>query len=161
IACLLLMAGAQNTRAACDCATRLSPGEAYSRAAGVFVGLVKRVEPGGASVQATQKDQASQKDQAAQTDQATDTPRAEQLAYVQVEKAYKGVKEGEIVLHQPDDGCAPQLRPGQRWLFYASNRGGSETWVVLGCSRSRGIDFASDDLLYLGQLPQSSTQTRI
>jgi len=161
IAWLLLMAGVQSTRAACDCATRLSPGEAYSRAAGVFVGLVKRVEPGGASVLATQKDQTSQKDQANQKDQAADNAPADQTAYVQVEKAYKGVNEGEVVLHQPDDGCSPQFRPGQRWLFYASNRGGSDTWVVRGCSRSRGIDFAADDLLYLGRLPQSSAQTRI
>jgi hypothetical protein len=145
----------QTARGACDCANRMSPGEAYGRAAAVFTGVVKRVEIDSA------KDQAGAKDQTGGKDQAGDSTIADQLAYVQVEKGYKGVKEGEIVLHQPDDGCAPMFRAGQRWLFYANYQQGSETWVVEGCSRSRGIDFAADDLLYLGRLPQSASQTRI
>jgi hypothetical protein len=155
------MAGSQYARAACDCATRLSPGKAYDRAAGVFVGLVKRVEPDSGKDQAGQKAQAGPNSQAGQRDQAAGNSSAEQTAYVQVEKAYKGVKEGEIVLHQPDDGCAPQFRAGQRWLLYASYQEGSDTWMVFGCSRSRGIEFAADDLLYLSRLPRSATQTRV
>jgi hypothetical protein len=144
IVCVLLMAGVPSVRAACDCPVRLSPGEAYGRADGVFTGLVKKVEP-----------------DAAQKDQAADNPNAGQLAYIQIEKSFKGGKEGEIVLHQPDDDCAPRFRAGQRWLLYASYLDKSETWVVRGCSRSRGIDYAGDDLLYLGALPQSAAQTRI
>ena len=158
LALSVLMTLVQDARAACDCANRLSPGEAYGRAAAVFAGVVKRVEADSAG----QKDQAAgPRDQAGQKDQAGDSSTADQLAYIQVEKVYKGVKEGEIVLHQPDDGCAPQFRAGQRWLFYANYQQGSETWVVQGCSRSRGIDFAADDLLYLGRLPQSANQTRV
>src|SRR5215831_7674384 len=129
LALSVLMTLFQDARAACDCASRLSPGEAYGRAAAVFAGVVKRVEADSARQkdQVGPRDQPGQKEQAGQKDQGGDSSTADQLAYIQVEKAYKGVKEGEIVLHQPDDGCAPQLRPGQRWLFYASNRGGSET----------------------------------
>ena len=150
IACLLLMAGLHDVRAACDCPIRLSPGDAYNRAAGVFVGLVKRVEPDAAG-----------KDQAGGNTSAGGNANAEQIAYIQVEKAYKGVNPGDIVLYQPDDDCAPKFRVGQRWLFYASHHDVSDAWSVPGCSRSRGIDFAHDDLLYLGGLPQSATQTRI
>jgi hypothetical protein len=156
IVSLILMVGLQSARAACDCATRLSPGEAYSRAAGVFIGFVKRVEP-----DLSKNDQTSQKDQAGQTGQAAQATNPEQVAYIQVEKSFKGVKEGEIALHQPDDGCAPKFRVGQRWLLYADYVESSDTWVVMGCSRSRGIAFASDDLLFLGRLPESASQTRI
>jgi hypothetical protein len=156
IVSLLLMVGLQNARAACDCATRLSPGEAYSRAAGVFIGLVKRVEP-----DASKNDQTNQKDRAGQKDQAAQDTASEQVAYIQIEKSFKGAKEGEIVVHQPDDGCAPKFREGQRWLLYADHVDGSDHWVVFGCSRSRGIAFANDDLLYLGRLPESAAQTRI
>src|SRR5262249_15244479 len=149
IGCLLLMTAFQNAYAQCDCPSRLSTGKAYARGAGVLVGAGKKIEPDGA------------KDQSAVKDQAADNSSLEQVAYIQVEKGFKGIKDSEVVLHQPADGCSPQFRVGQRWVLYASQLQASGKWQVFGCSRSRIVDFAADDLVYLGSLPQSATQTRI
>ncbi len=140
IAFLLLISSEQSVWA-CSCGGWPSPCEAYAAASAVFTGYVRKIEP-----------------ELKAPEEATFT---EQTAYVQVERAFKGAKEAEIVFHQPSHNCAPKFRVGERWLFYASYHKDTKTWEVYGCGRSSRIEQAHDDLLYLEGLPQSLTRTRI
>ncbi|HEX8772959.1 MAG TPA: carboxypeptidase-like regulatory domain-containing protein [Pyrinomonadaceae bacterium] len=128
----------------CSCVETASPCEAYAEASAVFIGSVMRVEPGKAL-----------------KGEGGEEYEGGQIAYVQIEKSFKGIKATEIVLHQPGHNCAPRFKPGQRWLLYAAFHRDSKTWEVYGCGRSTWIESAGDDLLFLQGLPKSATKTRI
>ena len=143
IAFVLVISG-DKSATACTCAGQVSPCAAYAGASAVFTGTVTRIES-----EKPVKDQQRQEEY------------GEQVAYVRVERTFKGVIGQEIVFHQPGHNCAPKFKVGARWLFYAHYHEKSKTWEVLGCGRSNQIENASDDLLYLYGLPQSATRTRI
>jgi len=142
IAAFILLLSSYDTVFACSCAGYASPCEAYAAADAVFVGYVKKVKPDNSM-------------------KGDDAYEGEQTAYVQVERAFKGVYGLEIVLHQPGHNCAPKFKAGDRWLLYATYHKESKTWEVYGCGRSRSIESANDDLLYLQRLPESAATTRI
>ena len=134
----VLILSAYETAHACSCAGFPSPCGAYAAADAVFVGSVTKVKPANSAVE-----------------------EGEQVAFVQVERAFKGTQDAEIVLHQPGHNCAPKFKVGDRWLMYATRHEESKTWEVYGCGRSARVQSANDDLLYLQKLPESANTTRI
>jgi hypothetical protein len=142
IIAFLVMLSGYETVMACSCAGYASPCQAYAAADAVFVGYVKKVKPDNSM-------------------KGEDEYEGEQIAYVQVERAFKGMDDSQVVLHQPGHNCAPKFKVGERWLFYATYHEESKTWEVYGCGRSRYVESANDDMLYLQKLPQSATTTRI
>jgi hypothetical protein len=126
---------------ACTCVGHVSPCGAYSNATAVFVGSVSRVDPERTPDEALY---------------------SEQTAYVLVERSFKGVEEGDlIVLDQPAHNCAPKYEQGERLLFYADFDNNSQTWEVRGCGRGGTIETSGDDLLFLNGLPKSALKTRL
>jgi hypothetical protein len=84
-----------------------------------------------------------------------------QVARVQVEEAFKGIKQGEVIFKSYGTSCDPQYKEGQRWLFYAVYKKQDEAWTIRACDRSSLIQGAADDLHYLRALPESRMKTRI
>ena len=110
---------------ACSCSTP-PPCQAYGDAMTVFIGTV--------------------------TDAlATDSGRISR-ARVRVERAYKGVSEETLILVTDERACADlELRVGEQYLVYADRLedGGVAS---RGCSRSRTVKDAEEDLKYLDNL---------
>lgn len=90
-------------------------------------------------------------------------------ADVEVKKAYKGnIKAGDDLVFgrgQPKD-CNVFFAPGiigKEMLVYAKNPKDADKplWYVSSCTRSRRVEMAAEDLLYLDALPESEKRTRI
>jgi hypothetical protein len=82
-----------------------------------------------------------------------------QIAYVQVEESFKGVKASEMIFRSYGTSCDPDYQAGQRWLFYAYFNKDDKAWVIHACDRSTLIDSAPDDLSYLRNLPGSAQKS--
>jgi len=128
---------------ACSCAGSPSPCGQFAAAEAVFVGTVTSVE-----------------NKFAKTDNGQYVVVG-QLAHVQVDEAFKGVKATEYVFGSYGTSCDPQYQEGQRWLFYASYNPEKRAWFIPACGRSTQIDNAADDLLYLRGLPSTAQKTRV
>src|SRR5688500_6537090 len=85
---------------ACSCGGTISVCDAFQLAQAVFVGSVTRVE-----------------DEVVKTED--DGFYTRQTAYVQVEEAFKGVRQPEFVFRTLGTSCDPEYKQGERWLFYA------------------------------------------
>ena len=133
---VLYIIGKQSYACTCGFIGGPSPSEAFSSADAIIVGFVKKTDP------------------------EINKGYVPQIAYVQVEKSYKGYEEAEIIFHQPGHSCSPTFRAGERYLFYV-NRTKQNQWEVYGCGRSRAFSDGSDDLMYLNALPESARRTRI
>jgi len=77
-----------------------------------------------------------------------------------VDKAYKGVSQQELTLF--DDGMCdgPDLRVGEQFLMYTRSTESGEV-PSRGCSRSRSIQYAEEDLQYLEGRAESAPVARI
>jgi len=127
---------------ACACGSGASVCGAFISAEAVFVGTVSRVE-----IKTTKTELGE--------------AIAGQIAYVQVEESFKGVKESEMLFRSYGSSCDPQYKEGERWLFYAYFNSKEKAWEIHACDRSTRIERAADDLLYLRNLPASAQKTRI
>jgi hypothetical protein len=125
-----------------DCDLNLSPCEAYADADAVFSGKVLRISP------------------EVIRDIRTRDVDYDQIAYVSIEKIYKGYAGKKIVLHQWGRKNAPKFLLGSSYLFYA-NRDPRRQWWVKPCGRTRMSPYVQDDLRYLNSLTKSSQRTRI
>ena len=139
-ALLLLNAPVVN---ACSCSGYPAVCDSYQAAGAVFIGVVQRV----------------------QTNTAKDEDGEEyttgQVAHIQVEKSFKGMAQPEVVFHTEGSSCDPTYQEGQRWLFYAYQDRKTKTWGIAACDRSKKIEGAAEDLLYLQGLPKSASTTRL
>jgi hypothetical protein len=125
-----------------QCLTNVNPCEAYAEADAVFIAKVTRVvQP---SLQIWQRD----KDY-------------DQVAYVTVEKMFKGVPRKTMVLHQLGRKIAPKFLSGTSYVFYANLDPVTKKWEVRRCGRTRMSKYANDDLRYFEGLPATLNQTRI
>lgn len=77
------------------------------------------------------------------------------LARMRIDKAYKGVSEGTVVLY--DDGMCdgPSLHLGEQYLMYTRDNG-TGYLPSRGCTRSRSVKFADEDLAFLNSLPDAA-----
>jgi hypothetical protein len=128
---------------ACSCGGYPTVCEAYAGADAVFVGSVQSVE-----------------NKLTKVDNGPGYIKS-QLARVQVEQAFKGVKETALTFETTPSSCDPEYKEGQRWLFYAYYDKKSRTWRIHACDRSKQLEGMTEDLLYLQGLPASAQKTRI
>lgn len=128
---------------ACSCASYPTACEAYANAEAVFIGSVQKVE------NKLEKDEDGKEH------------ITSQIAYVQIEKAFKGIKEVSVVFRSWGSSCDPVYKEGQRWLFYAYYDKKNKAWGIRACDRSAQIEGAADDLLYLEGLSSSGQKTRL
>lgn len=85
-----------------------------------------------------------------------------QTAQVRVEEAFKGTKIGAVLeLDQPGHNCAPKFKEGERVLFYLHPAKSAGKWEAWGCHRTRHVDAALDDLLFLRGLPGTAKGNRL
>lgn len=128
---------------ACSCGRTPTVCESYQGADAVFIGVVQRVV----------------------TNKATGPDGRQygmgQVAYMQVEKSFKGMAQPEVVFRTRGSSCDAHYEEGQRWLFYAYHDKETNTWGITACDRSTLIENAPDDLLYLQGLPKSASTTRL
>ena len=94
--------------------------------------------------------------------EAIGTPANSQTtrARMRVDHAYKGVTEPLLIM--VDDGMCdgPELRVGEQYLMYTRrNPDGTVQWR--GCTRSRHVDDAEEDLRYLKDVGQARPTGRI
>ena len=128
---------------ACSCGGTPSVCGAYATADAVFTGTVTRVED--------------------KTTEAEDGRGylAWQVAYVQVDEAFKGAKAPQLIFRSYGSSCDVHYEEGQRRLFYATYNKQDKLWSIGYCGRSSLLQYAADDLLYLRGLPASAEKTRI
>jgi hypothetical protein len=82
--------------------------------------------------------------------------------WVRVDEAFKGATAGEtFVLSQPNHDCAPKFKKGERVLLYLHRGDRAGFWEARSCDRSRPLDSAADDLLFLRALPGSASGNRL
>ena len=138
----LLIAFAGWPASACICGGWPSAKDAWEDSPVVFLGRVVRTDPDSSS--------------------GADHPRGAQMAWVVVEEPFKGAHEDQgFVLKQPGHDCAPKFKAGERVVFYLHRAKESDAWEAHGCHRSRPIESAADDLLFLRALPSSARGTRL
>jgi len=74
---------------------------------------------------------------------------------MRIDKAYKGISEGTVVLY--DDGMCdgPSLLVGEQYLMYTHD---NETGYLSsrGCTRSRNVKYAEEDLVFLDNLSNAT-----
>ena len=128
---------------ACSCIGHPTACAAYHGARAVFIGTVQNVQ----NQKITAKD--------------GNEYIGGQVARVQVEKAFKGMKETEVIFRSWGSSCDVVYREGDRWLFYAYYSEKTNSWEIGDCGRSKLIESAAEDLLYLQGLPASAERTRI
>lgn len=128
---------------ACSCGRYPTICDSYQRADAVFIGVVQSVD----------------------TNKVRDRNGREysggQVTHIQVEKSFKGMAQPEVVFRTEGTSCDRTYSEGERWLFYAYQDKETKTWGVGACGRSKKIDGAADDLLYLQGLPKSASTTRL
>ena len=136
---LLCVTGVQ---AQVECLKGVTPCEAYAEAEAVFVAKVTRVVQSPLQIWQRDKDY-------------------DQVAYVTVEKTFKGAPRKTMVLHQLGRKVAPKFISGSSYLFFANVDPVTKKWEVRRCGRTRMSKYANDDLRYLEGLPAALNQTRI
>ena len=140
----LLFAGNAGVAAACSCFGAPSVCGSYRAADAVFVGSVQRIE-----LPRPQKGEDGEERVAGQ------------IAYVRVEKVFKGMKSSRVVFRTEGTSCDTVYTEGQRRLFYAYYDKKTRRWGTRPCDRNALVEHAADDLLYLQGLPASARKTRI
>jgi hypothetical protein len=140
----LLFVAPAGVVAACTCGGTPSVCASYLAADAVFTGTVRRV-----GLPRPKKDADGEEYVAGQ------------VAHIQVEKAFKGMTESEVIFHTAGTSCDPVYAEGERRLFYAYRDEKTKQWVTHACDRNGLVERAADDLLYLQGLPASARRTRI
>lgn len=87
---------------------------------------------------------------------------------MRVERVYKGgLKAGAEIVFAQGGGANciwtfDEKAVGQQFLFYlAAPKGAGDPWYGFGCGRSKGLQSAADDLLYLNKLDKVRGKTRL
>jgi hypothetical protein len=125
---------------ACSCSGWPSAKDAWKSSPAVFLGLVQQADP----------------------NREGEKYVAEQTVLALVDEAFKGAKKGQVfTLKQPGHNCAPKFKAGERVLFYIHPGDKPGEWEAHGCHRTRRYGSASDDLLFLQQLPASAAGNRL
>jgi hypothetical protein len=125
----------------CVCAAWPSAKDAWADSPVVFLGSVERTDPGGDFEELVGR---------------------QQSVWVRVDEPFKGAqKDQTFELKQGNNDCAPKFKTGERVVFYLDRREKSGVWVAPGCGRTRTLESAADDLLFLRKLPASAKRSRL
>lgn len=142
---------AGDTSFACSCGGKPTVLDAYDRANAVVVVRVVHIEPF--------------KDDDPET--AMKNVGDYGIATLVVEKAYKGrlrVNEQFSFGSYPNAACFWSFRKetaGRKFLLYLSSFKESDAWFAITCGRSRPLEYATEDLLYLDNMEKYRGQTRV
>ena len=119
---------------ACECGPTPPPCQAYWQSPMVFLGTVTEELP-------------------------TSDARISRYR-MRIDRAYKGVSEKELILF--DDGMCdgPHLSVGEQYLMYTQRFGEGDV-PARGCTRSRHVKFAEQDMAYLEGLENAPPVARI
>src|ERR1700677_522221 len=74
------------------------------------------------------------------------------LFRMRVDKAYKGISEETVILYDSGMCDGPSLYVGEQYLMYTHDDG-SGYLPFRGCTRSRNVKYAEEDLAFLNSLP--------
>lgn len=86
----------------------------------------------------------------------------EQIARVIVEETFKNSSRGQkFALKQPWFNCNHKFISGDRYLFYLHKHASPYMWTVRGCHRTRRVEDAHDDFLFLRGLPATARGNRL
>lgn len=118
---------------ACECAPKPPPCQAIGMAELVFLGTVTEVSSKDGSVRD---------------------------ARMHIDRVFKGKLEADVDLF--DDGMCdgPHLEVGHQYLMYISKRFGAKM-NARGCTRSRAVEYAEEDLAFLKEYSKGKTTTSI
>jgi hypothetical protein len=73
------------------------------------------------------------------------------LARMRIDKAYKGISEETVMLYADGMCDGPSLRVGEQYLVYTHDDGTGHL-PSRGCTRSRNVKYADEDLAFLNSL---------
>jgi hypothetical protein len=124
VAALNLMIWQENARA-CECAPPPPPCVEYSATPIIFLGTVT---------------------EAMQTENGW-----VRLARMRIDKAYKGISEDTVILYDSGMCDGPTLSVGEQYLIYTHDDG-TGYFPSRGCTRSRSVKYADEDLAFLNSL---------
>jgi len=142
---LLFLLTASRSADACSCVGRPTTCQAYAKADAILIGVVTKVE----------------QIKARGDDPPNEDPGG-QIAQIRGETVFKGVIGTEATFRAGGTTCDFSFEVGERWLFYAYYNNEKNVWSAGGiCGRSRPIEHAGDDLLFLQGLPASAQRSRI
>jgi hypothetical protein len=79
---------------------------------------------------------------------------------MRIDRAYKGVPEPELILFDDGMGAGPDLQIGEQYLMY-SPRFDEGDVPSRGCTRSRHVKFAEEDLKYLNGFGEAAPIARV
>ncbi len=150
---LVLLAGASQTASACSCGTRPTVLDAFEKADEVIIARPISVEKVRESEKATHENEQPNVYGAGS-------------ATLIVEKIFKGtLKVRDEIVFGPGNGANciwtfTQDSIGDQFLLYLK-RPEQDLWYAYSCGRSRELEGASDDLLYLENMNKLRGKTRI
>ena len=81
----------------------------------------------------------------------TEAMQTEGVARMRIDKAYKGISEKTVLLYDSGMCDGPTLRVGEQYIMYTQNDG-SGYLPSRGCTRSRNVKYADEDLAFLNSL---------
>ena len=82
------------------------------------------------------------------------------VVYMRVDKAYKGLLEKTVELFDGGMCDGPHLEVGQQYLMYTHDNG-TGYLPARGCTRSRHVRFAREDLAFLNGLSKAPATSRV
>jgi len=86
----------------------------------------------------------------------------EQISHVTVEEPFKNSRKGQkFDLKQSSGNCSTKFKRGERFLFYLHKDGSPYMWTARGCHRTRRVEDAHDDFLFLRGLPGTDRGNRL
>ncbi|GEM_PF-2347613 len=120
---------------ACECAPPPPPCEAFSHSPLIFLGTVTSIlEYNGEFVAS---------------------------ARMRIDKAYKGIKDEEVTLFDNGMCDGPSLKTGEQYLMYTYGDPKAGPIPSRGCTRSRSVKYAEEDLKFLDGLSKASPTSTI
>jgi hypothetical protein len=79
---------------------------------------------------------------------------------MRIDRAYKGVTEPELILFDNGMGAGPNLQVGEQYLMYTRRLDEADV-PSRGCTRSRHVKYAEEDLKYLNGLSEAAPTARV
>ena len=80
-------------------------------------------------------------------------------ARMRVDRDYKGTSEGTLVVFDDGPCDGPELEVGQHYLMYTHRLGDGDV-PSRGCTRSRNVKYAAEDLQYLDALDKAAPRVQ-
>jgi hypothetical protein len=84
----------------------------------------------------------------------------ERLFRMRIDRAYKGLKEKSVLLWDSGMCDGPALHIGEQYVMYTGDNG-TGYLPSRGCTRSRSVRYAKDDLAFLNSLSKAPPTSKV